>query len=777
MSPRTRIEITGVVQGVGFRPFVYNLAHRHQLAGCCQNTSEGVLIEVEGESVERFIQELKTQAPPLSRIDTLHVQLISAVENWTDFIIRESLPQEGRFALISPDIATCPDCLRELFDPADRRYRYPFINCTNCGPRYSIVRDIPYDRPKTTMAPFAMCPACEAEYHDPASRRFHAQPNACHECGPKLELVIRKSEFAVTKAHTLEATLELLGQGAIGAIKGLGGFHLACDATNQAAVARLREWKRRSNKPFALMAPDVQTIRRFCRVSEEEQQWLEGRIRPIVLLKRHDPNPLADAVAPGQSTYGVMLPYTPLHALLLGSGAFTALVMTSGNLAEEPIVIDNDEAMKRLVVADFFLLHNRDIYMRVDDSIVRGEGLWVRGEGRTAKGSNIAILRRARGFVPETIDLGEELEEILACGGELKNTFCLTKGHYAIPSQHIGDLQNWEALTFFEETLANLRNTFRVTPKIIAHDLHPDYMSTRFAREYAEKHDIPPNRIVAVQHHHAHVVSCMAEHDLRGPVLGVAFDGTGYGEDGQVWGGEFFVADRARFERKAHLRYIPMPGGDRAAKEPWRMAAAWLIQAMGEDAMSRCPWFFARFDPGNVRIVAAMIKGSHAPLTSSAGRLFDAVSSLVGLRDVNTYEGEAAMAMEAVALQAFDAELEPYPFRRITGKCLMVDPAPAIAAMVANMVDGVAVPVIAARFHMTVADIIVEMSRWMRDESGISDVVLSGGVFQNRLLTGIARDTLTREGFSVRTNEKVPCNDGGISLGQAVVAWERIQRG
>lgn len=771
MTPRTRIEITGVVQGVGFRPFVYNLAHRHHLSGYCQNTSEGVLIEVEGGAVERFIQELKTQAPPLARIDTLHAQPITAAGEWSGFIIRESLPQQGRFALISPDIATCPDCLRELFDPTDRRYRYPFINCTNCGPRYSIVRDIPYDRPKTTMAPFAMCPACEAEYNDPANRRFHAQPNACPECGPKLELVVRNPGLAITKADALEATLELLGRGAIGAIKGLGGFHLACDATNQAAVARLREWKRRSNKPFALMAQDVKTIRRFCRVSGEEQHWLEGRTRPIVLLEKLDSSPLADAVAPGQSTYGVMLPYTPLHVLLLVSDTFTALVMTSGNLAEEPIVIDNEEAMKRLAVADFFLLHNRDIHMRVDDSIVR--------RPLTPHSSPLTpvVIRRARGFVPETIDLMEEMDEILACGAELKNTFCLTKGHYAIPSQHIGDLQNWEALTFFEETLSNLKNTFRVMPKIIAHDLHPDYMSTRFAYEYAEKHDIPPDRIAGVQHHHAHIASCMAEHGLRKKVIGVAFDGTGYGEDGQVWGGEFFVADRAGFERKAHLRYLPMPGGDRAAKEPWRMAAAWLLRALGEDAVSRYPWFFDRFDPGNVRIIAAMLKGGHAPLTSSAGRLFDAVSSLLGLRNINTFEGEAAMALETAALQAFDADLEPYPFRRITGKCLMVDPAPAIAAMVANIVDGVAVPVIAARFHRTVAEIIVEMSRWMRDASGICDVVLSGGVFQNRLLTGIARDTLTREGFSVWAHEKVPCNDGGISLGQAVVAWERTQRG
>lgn len=764
MSPRTRIEITGIVQGVGFRPFVYNLAHRHQLAGYCRNTSEGVLIEVEGAAIEPFIKELRGAAPSLSRIDTLDVRAAEADEVWSGFSIRESLFHEGRFALVSPDIATCRDCLRELFDPVDRRYRYPFVNCTNCGPRYSIVRDIPYDRDKTTMASFAMCPACEAEYHDSANRRFHAQPNACPECGPNLRIVIKNPVYPKVDVEPVEVTVELLSRGAIAAIKGLGGFHLACDASNQAAVERLREWKRRSNKPFALMARDVATVRIFCTVTEDEERLLEGRIKPIVLLEKRVPNPLSDAVAPGSDRFGVMLPYTPLHALLLGSGEFTSLVMTSGNLAEEPIVIDNDEAIKRFDVADFFLLHNRDIYMRMDDSIVRG-------------GPRFSVLRRSRGFVPETIDIGEEMGEILACGAELKNTFCLTKGHYAIPSQHIGDLQNWEGLGFFEETLANLKNTFRVTPNIIAHDLHPDYMSTTFAHEYAEKHGIPQDRVVAVQHHHAHIASCMAEHGLRRKVIGVAFDGTGFGTDGLVWGGEFLIADRAGFERKAHLRDIPMPGGDMAAKEPWRMAATWLFHILDEAAESWCPWFFNRFEPGNVRAISSMLKGGRLPRTSSAGRLFDAVSSLLGLRDINTFEGEAAMALETAALQAVSDDIQPYPYRCNRGECFVVDPSVVIAVMVANIVDGVEVPVIAARFHRTMAEMIVETSRWMREISGVGDVVLSGGVFQNRLLTGMARNALAKEGFSVWTHEKVPCNDGGISLGQAVVAWEKIRKG
>ncbi|MDH4100788.1 MAG: carbamoyltransferase HypF [Nitrospirota bacterium] len=766
MAPRTRIEVTGIVQGVGFRPFVHNLAHRHQLGGYCRNTPDGLLIEVEGEGVDQFIHELKSQAPPLSRIDAIRMEAIPPVGRGSEFVIRDSLAADGRAPLISPDIATCPDCLRELFDPADRRYRYPFINCTNCGPRYSIVLDTPYDRSKTTMASFAMCAACEAEYHDPANRRFHAQPNACPQCGPKIWLRGALSADAGRHegAGAIGQAIALLKEGKIGAIKGLGGFHLACDAANQTAVERLRDWKRRSNKPFALMMKDVETVRRFCTVTESEERILAGGLKPIVLLEKLESSPLAEAVAPRNDRLGVMLPYTPLHALLLASDAFEALVMTSGNLAEEPIVIDNDEAIKRFSVADFFLLHDRNIYMRVDDSIVTGE-------------DRTSVIRRSRGFVPETIDLGEELDDILACGAELKNTFCLTKGHYAILSQHIGDLQNWEAMTFFKETLANLRNTYRVEPKIVAHDLHPDYMSTTIAQEYAKKNEIPPERVVAVQHHHAHIASCMAEHGLHKRVIGIAFDGTGYGEDGHVWGGEFLLSDRAAFKRMARLRYIPMPGGDKAAKEPWRMTSTWLFHILGKDAENRCRWFFSRFDPENVRIIRSMLKDTHLPLTSSMGRLFDAVSSLLGLVDINTFEGEAAMALEAAARRGMSSELKPYPFRLAGGNCFVVDPAVAIAVMVANIVDGVELPVIAARFHLTIAGIIGDICRWMRNEYGIGEVVLSGGVFQNRLLADMVRSSLAREGFSVWTHEKVPCNDGGIALGQAVVAWERVKRG
>lgn len=762
MFLRTRIEITGVVQGVGFRPFVYNLAHRHRLAGYCQNTSEGLLIEVEGEAVERFIHELQTQAPSHSRIDTLTSSTVERDEACTGFRIVESSSRPAGFALVSPDIATCPDCLRELFDPTDRRYRYPFINCTNCGPRYSIVRNIPYDRTRTTMAAFAMCPACEAEYHNPADRRFHAQPNACPECGPRLELGVVNSAYSASSEGELEASVELLSRGAIGAIKGLGGFHLACDAANRAAVGRLREWKRRSNKPFAIMAPDVEVIKQFCVVSEEEQRWLEGSVRPIVLLEKLDSTPLADAVAPGQGTYGVMLPYTPLHALLLSSGNFTALVMTSGNLAEEPIAIDNEEAVKRLTVADFFLLHDRDIHMRVDDSIVSSE-------------PQFSIIRRARGFVPETIDLGEEMEDILACGAELKNTFCLTRGRYAILSQHIGDLQNMEALDFFGETLVNLVKTFRVNPQLVAHDLHPDYMSTNFAAEYAGRVAIPAERIVAVQHHHAHVASCMAEHGLRGQVLGVAFDGTGYGEDGRVWGGEFLLATRREFVRKAHLPYVPMPGGDKAAIEPWRMTLSWLDHALGDDAEKLCPRFFGRHDRRITNVIAGMVKRGASPLTSSAGRLFDAVSSLLGLVDVNTYEGEAATTLETIARTAVKTAEKPY--RYIISDLLGIDLRPLIAGIVDDMGAGCDAATIAFRFHSTLAGLILDVARLVREDAGTTVVVLSGGVFQNRLLVGMVRERLDDDGFTVWTHQKVPSGDGGISLGQAVVAWERIKRG
>ena len=761
----TRIHIKGIVQGVGFRPFVYNLAVKYGLRGWCLNDSEGVVIEVEGDPAAPFMDELRNSPPPLSRIESMTVEKVAGNRGYKGFAIRESMSVEGRSVLVSPDVAVCLECLNEMLDPSDRRYLYPFINCTNCGPRYSIVKDIPYDRPKTMMAPFVMCAECDGEYHDPSNRRFHAQPNACAPCGPKAWL--HAVPAAGEDFEAISTARKLLKEGAVLAIKGLGGFHLATDAENPEAVQHLRERKRRplkkglcSNKPFALMAQDIETARAFCEVSEEEEKALLERQRPIVLLeKKKGQRIIADAVAPGNRRFGVMLPYTPLHRLLFHpEGVFKALVMTSGNLSDEPIVIENDDALERLSsIADFFLLHDRGIYMRVDDSILR-----VDGKARR-------LIRRARGFVPDVIPLGEETEEVFAAGGLLKNTFCITKGQNAIVSQHIGDLENHEAMKFYKETLKNLKNTFRADPKIVAHDLHPDYLSTAFALEYAREHKIPAEKVIAVQHHHAHIAGAMAEHGLRNDVIGVSFDGTGFGTDGNIWGGEFLVANRQEFKRAAHLKYARLPGGDMAAKEPWRMAISYLMDSGGVDSVEG----FRQRIGSKAGIVEDMIrKGVNSPYTSSMGRLFDAVASIAGVRDEITFEAEAAIELESIADRN---ETGGYPFGVIGSEPLEIDAAPLIRAVVQDVNNGASVEAIAGRFHNAIAEMTLQVSATLRDSSGINDIVLTGGVFQNSLLAKLATVRLEKAGFRVYMPEKVPSNDGGISLGQAVVAWERVK--
>ena len=765
---RVRITIKGVVQGVGFRPFIYTLANRYGLKGFCLNDQGGVTIEVEGEWIERFIDDIRKNAPPLARIDSLDVEELPYV-SYMDFTIRESHGGGILSPFIPPDTATCEDCLRELRDPSDRRYRYPFINCTNCGPRYSIIRAIPYDRPNTTMSEFRMCPACEREYNDPTDRRFHAQPNACADCGPAVMLTGTADGWDLTGERAIERTRELLREGAIVAIKGLGGFHLACDATNSEAVERLRERKRGSGKPFAVMAPDARTVEVFAVVGDAERRLLEGRVRPIVILDKRSPNPLCSEVSPCTATFGVILPYTPLHHLILEG--FTAPVMTSGNVSEEPIVVSNHEATERLKgMADCFLVHDREIHMRVDDSIVR-----VTGDGeRDVK----VMVRRGRGYTPGVVDIGEEMDEILACGAELKGSFVLTKGRYAVLSQHIGDLTGHDALEFFRETLHNLKNTFRITPNALAHDLHPDYLSTGFAEEYAKEAGIMDNRVVGVQHHHAHIVSVMAEHGLDDLLIGVAFDGTGYGADGCVWGGEFMVARRRDFCRRAHIGYVPMPGGDKAVKEPWRMAVSHLFNAYGRDFADRVPFFAERFGHDRISIIQRMmLERVNSPLTSSVGRLFDAISSLVGICDTATFEAEAAIRLEKAALDALAAPEASgvYPFDINEPAMMQVDTTPLVRAVVDDILKGVSPGVVAAKFHNTMALVIVEISRRLREESGLDRVVLSGGVFQNTLLLKKTLDWLKREGFRVWHNETVPINDGGVALGQAVVAWERLK--
>ncbi|MBN1956059.1 MAG: carbamoyltransferase HypF [Anaerolineae bacterium] len=746
-----RIHITGVVQGVGFRPFVYNLANRLDLSGWVLNSSAGVEIEAVGPvaALEAFVARLQSEAPPLARIERVEVRETRPPSpRPAGFVIRHSEARRGAFQPISPDISICDDCQRELFDPADRRCGYPFINCTNCGPRFTIIRDVPYDRPLTTMAPFPMCPDCQAEYDDPADRRFHAQPNACPVCGPHVWLASPESRVP-DLGLGLQTLRELLADGAIAAIKGLGGFHLACDATNDAALARLRERKGRVDKPFALMSFDLAAVEAYCEVDEAERALLTARERPIVLLRARPGGPISPLVAPGNRCLGVMLPYTPLHYLLLAPPFLPALVMTSGNYAEEPLAIDNDEALERLAgLADVFLLHDRDIHARCDDSVTR-----------VFAGAELP-LRRSRGYAPYPVHLPFSLPQLLAVGGELKNTFCLTRDRYAFLSQHIGDMENYETLCFFEQMVEQLARIFRVAPEIIACDMHPGYLSTRYAQGSTLS-------VVPVQHHHAHIAACMAEHGLSGerPVIGVAFDGTGYGTDGAIWGGEFLVADYAHFRRAAHLQYVPLPGGDAAIRRPYRIALAHLWAAGIDWQADLAP--VAAAPPAELPVLARQLaQGLNTAPTSSVGRLFDAVSALAGVCQVASYEAQAAIELEVLAEEG---ERGAYPFA--VGEA--IDPAPLIHAVVADRRQGVPPGVIAARFHNGLAAMVRDVAARLRQETGLDEVALSGGVFQNVALLAAVVPLLREAGFTVYTHRLVPPNDGGISLGQAVIAGVR----
>ena len=767
---RRHISVRGVVQGVGFRPFVFNLAQSLGIRGFIRNSSSGVTIEAEAHeaALDRFVSALTSEAPPLARIETVTSAEVQPVGS-SEFEIRESVAADNEFVLVSPDMATCDDCLREADDPDNRRFGYPFTNCTNCGPRYTIIRDIPYDRPMTTMAGFGMCPECASEYHDPANRRFHAQPNACPGCGPTVTLARSGSflpagaayGFGEISASVLGDVRQVLRAGGIVAVKALGGFQLACDAQNDDAVRRLRRSKKRSDKAFALMARDLASVERICTVSAADRDLLLSPERPIVILPRAAGANISPDVAPGNHTLGLMLAYTPLHFLLFADSReqpaeFTALVMTSGNISDEPIVTANEEVWARLGrVADWFLFHDRDIYMRVDDSVAR-----------TFQGQPL-LLRRSRGYVPQPIDLGAPVSEVLACGAELKNTFCLTKGRYAILSQHIGDLENYETMRFFQETLANLKQLFRVNPRVVAHDLHPLYLSSRLARDLS----LPR---IGVQHHHAHVVSCMAENHLHGSVIGVAFDGTGYGTDGQIWGGEFLVADRARFTRRAHLRYVPLPGGDAAVRQPWRSALSWLNQSFGPDLPRDLP-LFQHVPQNDVAVVSRMMKGMvNSVMTSSCGRLFDAVASLLGIKQEVTFEGQAAMELETAALPGVE---RAYSFHLDAGDPVQIDLRPAIREIVADVRSGEPVGTISARFHHTLAALIGEVCSRIRGREGLNRVCLSGGTFQNMYLLERAVGLLRDRGFEVFLHSLVPPNDGGISLGQAVIANEILNSG
>ncbi len=760
MLVRRRIHVAGIVQGVGFRPYVYRLATERHLAGQIANTSSGVVIEVEGAAdvVEDFLSSLPAQAPPLALVTDIQVVEIDRT-GVDDFSILPSDPSASVRTLISPDIATCEDCLRELFDPNDRRHRYPFINCTNCGPRFSIVKGIPYDRPQTSMSVFPMCPRCLAEYEDPLNRRFHAQPNACWQCGPQLELCDSRGQRLAVEDPIAEAVARLRA-GDIVAVKGLGGFHLAVDATNTKAVWRLRERKRRIEKPFAVMVSDHEKVSRFCILGDEERELLCQPQRPVVLLPRTNPSLLADSVAPFNPNLGIFLPYTPIHHLLLRECELQALVMTSGNLSEEPIAIGNSEAVSRLGdIADWFLLHNREILLRCDDSVLRRTG------GRTRQ------IRRSRGFVPVPVFLKRESPPTLAVGGELKNTICLLRGREAFLSQHIGDLENVEAYKFFQEAVDHLQRILEIRPGTVAYDLHPDYFSTRWALAQSGM------QAIGIQHHHAHIASCMAENHLEGRVIGFALDGSGYGTDGRIWGGEVLLANYADFERAAHLAYVPLPGSAAAIREPWRMAVSHLRASFGRDLLKLPIPLFQQIPQTRVLTVLQMMEREvNSPLTSSCGRLFDAVAALTNLRHEVNYEAQAAIELEMCRDEA--AAGQPYPFGLSeSGDLLQIDSRPLFRAIVEDLLRDATAGEVSQRFHDGLVEVLAAIARILRRRTSLNAVCLSGGTFQNVYLVDGLQHRLQCEGFEVYTHSQVPAGDGGISLGQAIVAAHRVGSG
>jgi len=714
-----------------------------------RNTSGGVIIEAEGEgaNVSAFLSDITTEAPPLAVITDLKSEKTAPLGE-KGFVILASAPGANK-AQISPDCDVCEDCLRELFDPGDRRFLYPFINCTNCGPRYSIITGIPYDRPYTTMAVFPMCGDCRAEYEDPMDRRFHAQPVACPACGPRLGLVDAKG--GTVDGEPLVEALRLLREGGILAVKGIGGYHLAVDACNDAAVRELRRRKLRDEKPFALMAPDIHAIARFASFDDMEKRILSGPERPIVLLPKLAGNPIAPLVAPANGYFGVMLPGAPLHHLLLRDN-FTALIMTSGNISDEPVAYRDDEARERLEgIADLFLVHNREIHTRSDDSVIRV----FRG--------NPLFLRRSRGYVPRSVKLPAKQRSVLAVGAELKAVVCLTRENRAFMSQHIGDLKNAATLASLEETVAHLERILEIRPEAVAHDLHPDYLSSVYA---AGLKDVP---LVPVQHHHAHMASCMAENGLEGETIGVIFDGVGYGLDGTIWGGEFLLGDYRTMRRVGHLRTVAMPGGDAAVKEPLRMVISYLHDLYGSDLYDVPVPCLAEVNDRDRQICLKMLeRGINSPLTSSCGRLFDAVAAMIGVRSRVSYEGQAAIELEALAEEADTNTVYPYSIVSTAGN-LVLDLRPMLHGVVADLpVESRSI--IARRFHNTVAMATTDVCGKVRDASGVNRVVLSGGSFQNKLLTEGIYSGLAGEGFEVFTHRLVPPNDGGLALGQAVIA-------
>ena len=752
---RLRLRVTGVVQGVGFRPFVYNLAQRHQLMGFVGNDSAGVFIEVEGDAtrLQVFRVDLERFAPPLAHIEKI-ISTTMAPQGAETFTIVESKTNLEGITLISPDLCICDDCLQELLDPYNRRYRYPFINCTNCGPRFTITRQIPYDRPNTTMADFPLCDACTAEYHDPSNRRFHAQPNACADCGPQVRFIA--GEVGMSGENTFLAAQSALCDGKILAVKGLGGMHLACDATNYEAINRLRKRKGRPAKPFALMVCDLAEARRYAIIDDEAAKLLTSRERPIVLLRKRDRISLAANIAPHNPYIGIMLPYTPLHYLLLHELG-CPLIMTSGNYSGEPMVIDNATALQQLApLVDAFLLHNRDIHVPCDDSVLR-----------VTQAQEYPI-RRSRGYAPFPVKLPFDMPPILAVGGELKNTFCLTRDNYAFISQHIGDMGNIETLTAFEQAFQHMKALFRVEPQLIACDMHPNYLTSRWAHKYSQEKGLP---LIKVQHHHAHIAAVMAEHglDVEQQVIGICFDGTGYGTDMAIWGGEIFVADYQQFKRVRHLKYVPLAGGDIAVQKPYRMALTQLWAAdinwdVDLPCVVACP------EQEQMILHHQLTNNFNTVPTSSIGRLFDAVAALIGVRQIISYDAQAAIELESMATLVHET---PYRFIYDDDK---LDPKPMLQAIIKDMRAGIPATIISGRFHLAVADMILQVALEIRSATCLNIVILSGGVFQNLLLLHQSKTLLFANGFDVLIHRCVPANDGGIAIGQASITYYRLSQ-
>lgn len=753
-----KIHIKGIVQGVGFRPFVYSLALQNDLTGWVRNSSSGVEIEINGTppNLENFLAVLRNSPPPLSRIDTFRVE--ETINNkFKEFTIIESNSLDGEFLPISPDYSICADCLRELFNPQDRRYRYPFINCTNCGPRFTIIKDIPYDRPKTTMASFEMCDQCYKEYKNPLDRRYHAQPLACPVCGPQVMLIVDNQVIA-NGEEAIQISRKMVHDGKILAVKGLGGFHLACDATNFEAVDKLRTRKKRSDKPFALMSFSVKTITEYCLVSKSEQLQLESKERPIVLLQSKSMKDLSPLVAPSQNYLGFMLPYTPLHYLLLEpiDDNPPVWVMTSGNISDEPIAYKDEDAFQQLgKIADAFLIHNREIHMRIDDSVTR----LIAG--------NYYPIRRSRGYAPNPVISPLNLPQILATGAELKNTFCLTRDQYAFISHHIGDMENYETLQSFEEAIAHYQKLFRINPELIASDMHPDYLSTRYAIQYAQNKNI---QNIQVQHHHAHLAACLADnqYDKDDPVIGLCYDGTGYGTDGAIWGGEVLIGNYAQYQRKFHLRYVPLPGGDISIRIPARMALAhlWAYQIDWDYSL---PGVAALCMEDKTVLDLQLSRQINTPKTSSMGRLFDAIASLIGVRHKVSYEGQAAIEMEALV---DPDETDFYPVILENG---LIDPKPLFESIIVDLHKNTPISKLSARFHNSIVQLSVDVCTLLRSENKINTVALSGGVWQNKVLLEKTIKTLKNDQFDVMIHQSIPTNDGGISLGQALIASKFIK--